>query len=52
MDVDRVYLCKCNYYIFTSLKGGYMRDLFISVLGGALIGCLVGAIIGKVLSWM
>lgn len=29
-----------------------MRDLFLSVLGGALIGCLVGAIVGKVLSWM
>jgi integral membrane sensor domain MASE1 len=29
-----------------------MRDLFLSVLGGALIGCLVGTIIGKVLSWM
>ena len=29
-----------------------MRDLFISVLGGALIGCLAGMIIGKVLSWM
>jgi integral membrane sensor domain MASE1 len=29
-----------------------MRDLFLSVLGGALIGCLVGTIIGKVLSWI
>lgn len=29
-----------------------MRDLFLSVLGGALIGCLVGMIIGKVLSWI
>lgn len=29
-----------------------MRDFFISVLGGALIGCLVGTIIGKVLSWI
>ena len=29
-----------------------MRDLFLSVLGGTLIGCLVGMIIGKVMSWM
>ena len=29
-----------------------MRDLFLSVLGGALIGCLVGMIVGKVMSWM
>lgn len=29
-----------------------MRDLFFSVLGGALVGCLVGTIVGKVLSWM
>lgn len=29
-----------------------MRDLFLSVLGGTLIGCLVGTIIGKVLSWI
>lgn len=29
-----------------------MRDLFLSVLGGALIGCLVGTIVGRVLSWM
>lgn len=29
-----------------------MRDLFLSVLGGALIGCLVGTIIDKVLSWI